>query len=445
MSYPNDIESERALLGGLITEPGLLEAAAGRLTEAHFYRPDHAALLTLLRQLRSDGTPIDLVTLPKVMIKYGDAQRFGGVAYVVQLPDHCPSTANLTHYRDRILVAWQARRCTRLADALKGMAQRRDIAQCRKALAEAMAEIDAAGTGDPDLTVAGGFKAAISTLTLLSDNYAQGKPPGVSFGLEKLDELTGTLKPGDLYFLAARPSVGKTALALNMFTSCLKGLLRHSDAPVPYFVSAEMGLDRLFIRVLADVANVPMDRLLAGNLNQSQWERIAGIEHEWGKLDGYSCDGRGLTPDDLCARLHQRAANGPLDVVFIDYLTMLRIKSGMEGRSRAVGDAALMLKRVAGQLGIPIVCLAQLNRAGDRVDKPPQLTDLRDSGELEQHADGVMFLWRPKATVDGEVNQLIELVLAKCRDGRTGSLRLHFNGVHQRFTPWRAQSSRMEN
>ncbi|MGB1013153.1 MAG: replicative DNA helicase [Nannocystaceae bacterium] len=423
--YPQNIEAERALLGGILQDPGQLLSVD--IDSDHFYRPDHRQLLRHLQAMRSEGHAIDAATLPGLLVARGWEPSHLG--YVIELPDYCPSTTNLEHYANAVRVAWRARSIREAAESAIELANNMD--------ADGALETIRLGTGKIQ---GGGIKlstiAQMADLTEIDigarcDAAAEGKEPGLLTGFSCFDE-RGGFEPGDLVIVAARPSVGKTALALALLGHAL-GDPGCEQRYTPFVYSGEMGLPSLGHRMLADKANVNLSRIRRGHAGDYEWRSIVDVTAHWRTRVGYACDVPGLSPTQIVGLIHRAASMGPLHVALIDYLTLLKIRPERgQSRADAVGNATKLFKQTAQDLGIAVVLLAQLNRGG--ADGPPKLHHLKESGEIEQDADVIALLSKPHvwAPMDHPSHRVM-LDIAKWRNAWTGVEYMRFDGAHQRF------------
>lgn len=431
---------ERCLLGGIILRPDLL-SELGDLRADDFGESASRAVYRLLRRMYEDGDPIDLVTVPLAVAQTGRAHLFGGVAEVIQLADHVPVSAELRHYAAQVREASTRRTLARVAADLTADIERPggDAAtDTAGRYAARLAELAATGARDTE-----DQSATLSALLEAIDTEARsGAPPGLSTGLGCLDSY-GTMRPGQLWVIGGRPGMGKSALARCIADSVarqhLEGYPRHTVG----IVSLEMTADELRRCMLSDRASVPLGRLLhPRHLMSTDWARMREAEAEATDLAIRIDDRTSLTLDAVRARALQWATQAPKDaplgLLVVDYLTLLGgLGSTSSERVVGIGLAAQGLKNLAKDLGITVIAVAQLNRGVEgRVDKRPQLSDLRESGTIEQAANVVAMCYRP-AYYERRTEHIeddAELLIVKNRSGKTGIAAARFVGAFVRWS-----------
>ena len=424
------IEAEQALLGGLIIEPAAMAEVSRLVRPGDFYRPDHGRLFALIAKMEADGDHIDRVTVGDRVLRGGDDEQYGGYGYVLGLPDKVPSRVNLAHYAKTVRDASTMRRLARAGltvSELAGSSLPADdaVSQAQAAL-QGVVDEDA----NRDWTPLGvPVQAEMAAIEARADDPE--KRPGVTTGYFGLDRLLGGLAPKTLTVLAARPAMGKTALALNLAINA--ALLE--ECAVGFF-SLEMGQGELAGRLLCAVSQVSATRVKHGGLDDDDWSRLDAGAVMLSESGVYIDDSAGVTIDDVRARARRLKAKRPdLGLVVVDYLQLMQGPDPRQNRQQQVSDISRGLKMLSKELDLPVLALSQLNRAIDtRADKRPALSDLRESGAIEQDADVVMFIYRdevvnPASTKGG----IAEVIVAKQRAGPTGSVELAFRKDFQRF------------
>lgn len=431
---PQSHEAERALLGGLIRDPDEIDGVRSRVSPSDFHRPDHQNLYALLLQMRDERTPVEDASLAERVLRGGQEDAFGGLDYVLRLPSEAPATANLGHYAETIRRKALSRRFVgalrelteeayaegddpfRLVDrgASKLMAlvegeQSRDWQQVSTVIDEELARINEVFRARQDLT-------------------------GLPTGFKGLDDKLAGLHPETLVVLAARPGMGKTALALNIARS-----VAQSGRSVGIF-SLEMGRQELVNRLLSDLATVDGKRLRSGNLSDEDWERLGEGAENLRELRIFFDDTPGLTGADLRARARRlKALHDDLGLIVIDYLQLMQGDDPKAPRQQQVADISRGLKILSKELKIPVLALSQLNREIDKRkedDRRPRLSDLRESGAIEQDADVILFIFRRAAYMkdpDPITAREAEVIVAKQRAGETGDVKMVFLGAFARF------------
>jgi len=429
--HPHNLEAERALLGGVLQEPGRLAELRERLRTDHFYRPDHAALYDFLSgMLERDGT-YDLVTLPQALERAELSERCGGLAYVLQLPDHAPSTANLDHYANVIQELAGLRQVLKVAEELsRAAASGTDsVAIVADRGIKALSEAAASGRSESWWRIS----ALIDEEFTRIEQAAQGDDGvGLPTGLDALTEQLGGMRPGQLLILAARPGMGKTALGLNVAqnVSLLAG------APGVAIFSLEMTRHELIGRMLASHAEIDARRLREGRLEEREWDILLARSEELRRTNVYIDDTPALSIGELKARCRKLKADNPeLALIVIDYLQLMRGDDSRAPRIQQVSEISQGLKALAKDVRVPVLALSQLNRGVEsRQDKRPVLSDLRESGAIEQDADVILFIYRDDYyNKDSESPGQAEVIIAKQRAGSTGTVKLVWQAQFQRF------------
>jgi replicative DNA helicase len=430
--FPNSIESERALLGGLLQEPQHLTEVIEIVKPADFYRPDHAALFELMGQMEAAKEEIDLVTLPERLRREGREERYGGIAYVAELPMYAPSTANLKHYAAVIREQSVRRQLIITTERLSNQAfdGPSDLGHL---LENAVKEIT-------NLGVEHNRRSWEQISLILDDEIAKmevrgklgGDIVGVQTGFIELDKKLAGMQRGDLLILAARPSMGKTALALNI----AQNAAIKSDVGVGIF-SLEMARGQLVNRMLSTHGLVSASNIRLGKLSEDEWGRLLEAQEDLRRAKILIDDSAALSINDVRARARKLQIECPtLGLIVVDYLQLMRGQGG-DGQSRVqeVAEISRGLKALAKDLNVPVLALSQLSRAVEkREDKRPMLSDLRESGSIEQDADVIMFIYRDEYyNKDSAEQNVAEVLVSKQRNGSTGTIKLVFQGEYTRF------------
>jgi replicative DNA helicase len=431
-AYPKSIESERALLGGLLQDPSLLADITETVKAVDFFRPDHAALFELMLEMTAASEEIDVVTLPQRMQREGRAERYGGIAYVVELPDHTPATANLHHYA-RVIREQSVLR--KLITTSEGLAQKAfdgptDLGSLIESAVKDFANLGQEHnrrSWEQISLILDGEIERIEQLSHLGTDVT-----GIHTGFKELDKMLAGMQRGDLLILAARPSMGKTALALNIAqNAALK-----SDVGVGIF-SLEMARSQLVGRMVATHGRIDGSRLRLGDLTDEDWERLLNATDTLRRARIFIDDSAALSVNDVRARARKLQSECPeIGLIVVDYLQLMRGDGGdRQSRVQEVAEISRGLKALAKDLNVPVLALSQLSRAVEqRQDKRPMLSDLRESGSIEQDADVIMFIYRDeyydKSSSDKD---LAEVIVAKQRNGSTGTVKLVFQGKFTRF------------
>ncbi len=429
---PSAVEAERALLGGLILQPQQLPTAAELLSPDDFYRYEHGALFRLLTEMHGRGESVDMVTVPERISRDGQQDKFGGVAYVVELPDQVSATANLQHYAQVIHEKAVLRQVIATAGKVSEEAHAHpdDVSGMVDRAANELLGLGKGRVGR------GGWQQISEILDgeilrIQKLGESQAGTSGHTTGFVDLDEKLAGLHGTDLLILAARPAMGKTALALNIAQNV--ALLARKAVGV---FSFEMSRGQLVTRLLCCHAMVDAGKVRTGNLDTDDWERLGEADEYLRGARIYLDDTPNLTIGDVRSRARRLKMENPdLGLVVIDYLQLMRGEDPKASREQQISAISRGLKIMAKELDVPVMALSQLNRGVEsRQEKRPMVSDLRESGAIEQDADIGMFLYRDEIyNPDTPDKGVAEVIIAKQRNGPTGTVRLAFQGQFTRF------------
>lgn len=418
---PHSVEAEQAVLGGLLLDNTAWDRIADIAKVEHVYSADHRTILAQIVRLIDAGKPADVITVAEALESNNQLDGVGGLAYLATLAQNTPSAANIRRYAEIVRERAVLRKLVEVSGEIAEAAYNPAGRTAAEIAAEAETALAAYTADDRDAGEPVSAAQAMAEVLLRAEDAA-GRG-GLMTGLADLDTLTGGLEPGQLVIVAARPAVGKTAVALS--------IARHVAAQGGRvsFHSLEMGHRELAARLLAATARINARALKTGP-SPDEWERLAQATAAPGLAGLYLDD----TPAASVARVRARARRlqraGGLGLIVVDYLQLMAPADKRANRTEQVGSLSRGLKAVAKELGVPVIALAQLNRQSEaRADRRPMLSDLRDSGEVEQDADAVLLLHR--ASDDGAV---IEAILAKHRSGPTGSFWLKFQAETMTFS-----------
>lgn len=441
---PHDLSAEQSVLGAMLISADAIGEVAAILTgtdrdkSADFYQPKHATIYRVILDLFNAGDPVDPVTVGAELATRGEFARVGGTDYLLSLVRTVPTAANADYYAD--IVAKQAARRhvaeagTRIAQYGYGAAGDLDVDQL---LNRAQAQLDAITDGRVASRGDGFFGDRLdSVLSNLDDVQAGRIPPGVASGLTDLDSFTDGFKPGQLVVIAARPGIGKSALAL--------GFVRQAairDQRTTLVFSLEMSFDELALRVLSSETGIPLATLnKPGEMGLSDWDRIHAKREELSAIPLVIDASPNITMTEIRTKARRVKSSAGLDLIVLDYLQLMTGSARAESRQLEVAEFSRSLKLLAKELEVPVIVLSQLNRGPEqRTDKRPMLSDLRESGAIEADADLVVLLSRPDAyDPDDPRAGEVDLIIAKNRSGPTGTVtvanRLHV-GEFRGFAP----------
>jgi replicative DNA helicase len=430
---PSSIQAEQALLGGLMLDNGSWDRVADVVSEGDFYRDDHRLIFGAIGILAERGQPCDAVTLSEFLDSRGDLVRVGGLEYLASLVEETPSAANVRDYgriiRERALL----RRMIEVGNHIAANAYRPEGRQIAELVDEAerrVFEIAERGQrrGSGFVPVRDVLPATIDRLDML--HQSQGSITGLSSGFTKLDEFTAGLQPGDLIIIAGRPSMGKTSFALNIGENVALG---HGKSTAVF--SMEMSVEQLALRMISSLGRVDQSHLRNGRFADEDWPRINGAIQQMSEAKVYIDDTPALTPTEIRARARRLWRERGLDLIIVDYLQLMRVGGNVENRTTEISEISRSLKALARELNVPLIALSQLNRSVEqRADKRPVMSDLRESGAIEQDADLILFIYRDEVyNQDSPKKGIADINIAKQRNGPTGEFPLTFLGRFTRF------------
>lgn len=429
--YPHSLPAERALLGACLIEATAIDRVVAWLVPEAFYRHAHQLIYRAICRLREAGRTIDLVTVAEVLRADGVLEQAGGPAYLAGLVDGVPRTSSVEEYGRVLAELLVRRRLLQAATRVSALAT--DQSQPLDRVLDAARETILTVRGPQDEGAVSMAAVAQQSITLLSDLIEGEGRPGLATGIEPLDRLTLGWQPGWLVLLAARPSMGKSALAHQI----AREVARRSG-PV-LIVSAEMSQEEIYLRLLALESGVSSFRLRRGGLAPGEVQAVIQAAERLSDLPMFFLDRPPITTATIRARAQELAATSGLRLVVVDYLQLLAPIDPSQPRVAQLGEISLALKTLARRLEVPVLALSQLSRAPEqRPQKRPQLADLRESGALEQDADLVVLLYRPEhypELAKPENRGLAELIVAKNRHGPTGLVRLDWEAALMRFAP----------
>jgi replicative DNA helicase len=438
---PHSIEAEQSVLGALLIDNSAFDRIADLVGEADFYKDDHRRIFQHLVKLIAANKAADALTVSDSLESSADAGQTGGKAYLMSLANNTPLAANIRRYAEIVRERAVMRKLVAAgnsiaADALNPLGRdAKELLDSAESLVFRIAEEGARGTQ--------GFIVAKELLTKvidrISDLHERGSPDvtGVPTGYKDLDRMTAGLQPGDLIIIAARPSMGKTALALNIAEYV--ALRQKVRQPVAMF-SMEMGGEQLVTRLISSIGRLDQSRVRVGKLSDNEWNELTLAMNKVTEAPIHIDETPALTPLEVRARarrLHRQF--GPLGLIIVDYLQLMTVPSergrNEENRATQVAEISRSLKALAKELQVPIVALSQLNRGLEqRTNKRPMMSDLRESGAIEQDADVILFIYRDEVyDKESKDKGTAEIIIAKQRNGPTGEVKLVFLGPQTRF------------
>lgn len=425
---PQSIEAEQAVLGGLMLAPDALDIV-GDLTEEDFYRRDHRLIWRAIKHCAKKGRPIDAVTLGEWFEKQGMAEQVAGGAYLVELASTTPSAANIRAYADIVLDKSLLRRVIEVGTDAVNSGFQPDGRETLDIVGELQTRVGRLLEMQPcELEPTAPIMQRV--FDHLQELYAGTGTAvvGLPTGLEELDDLIGGLGPGDLIILAARPGMGKTTLAQNIAEAV--ALKRKKRVAV---FSFEMQPEQIGSRMLASVGDIDGARLRTGQLDDADWANVTSAMRTLRAAPIMLSRPRTARVEHVTAQVRRQHAKDPFSLVIIDYLQLMQTAG--DNRAQGIGDITRALKLMAGELGIPVILLSQLNRDLEkRPDKRPQMADLRDSGAIEQDADVILFIYRDDYyDKHSRYAGTAEIIVAKQRQGRQDTVRVGYRPERFRF------------
>jgi replicative DNA helicase len=441
---PHSQEAESSVLGGLLLDNNSWDKVADLLVEADFYRYEHRLVFASITSLVNTNRPADVITVFEQMQSQGKAEEVGGLAYLNSLAQYVPSSANIRRYAEIVRERSILRKLVSVSDEIATSALNTNGRPVTNILDEAEQKIFS--IGEEGSRMRQGFQSMDKLVVQLLDRVEEmSQNPnditGVPTGFFDLDRMTSGMQAGDLIVLAARPSMGKTALAINI----AEHVALQEDLPVAVF-SMEMGASQLAIRIVGSIGRIDQGRLRTGKLIDDEWPRLSDAIERLKTVSLSIDETPGLTTSELRASARRLARScGKLGLVVVDYLQLMSGSGGGDGENRAteLGEISRGLKMLAKELQCPVIALSQLNRGVEqRTDKRPMMSDLRESGAIEQDADVIMFIYRDDYyNKDSKEPGVAEIIIAKQRNGPTGTVKLTFLKPITKFESYAGASS----
>lgn len=449
---PHSIEAEQAVLGGLMLDNQRFDAVTEVISAEDFYRESHRHIFEMMSKLHEAGQPLDIITLSEELHRHDLLSRVGGLPYLSDMATHTPSAANIAAYAQIVRERATLRRLVHAANEISRSSQNPsglDSADLLQLAERRMAEIA------EDRPKEGGFQDVNALLKLSVEKIDQrfrsdSSITGLSTGLDALDERTSGWQPGEMIILAARPSMGKTALALNFVEAALMTQAR----PTLVF-SMEMPADSLVMRMLSSIGRIDAGKLRDGSLTEEDWPKLSAAVAKMKDKPLFIDDTPGLTPQEVRARvkrvtrsyqselqqknpqlsLEELEAGSRPALIMLDYLQLMQVAGRSEGRTQEISEISRSLKALAKEYECPVIALSQLNRGVEqRPNKRPMNSDLRESGAIEQDADVILFIYRDEYYNEESPDKgVAELIIGKQRNGEVGTSKAAFIGKYTRF------------
>jgi replicative DNA helicase len=427
---PHSLEAESSVLGGLLIDNAAWDRVGDLLADADFYRYEHKLIYAAIGTLVNGSRPADVITVYEQLQGLGKAEEVGGLAYLNSLAQYVPSASNIRRYAEIVRERAILRKLVTASDEIATTAFNPQGKAVDQILDEAEQKIF--NIGEEGSRMKQGFQAMESLVVQLLDRVQEmadnpNDITGVPSGFYDLDRMTSGLQAGDLIILAARPSMGKTSFAINI----AEHVALNEGLPVAVF-SMEMGAAQLAVRIVGSIGRIDQGHLRTGKLTDDEWPRLTEAIERLRNVSMHIDETPGLTVSELRANARRlaRQCGGKLGLIVVDYLQLMSTSASMsdENRATAVGEISRGLKMLAKELGCPLIALSQLSRGVEsRTDKRPMMSDLRESGAIEQDADVIMFIYRDDYyNKDSKEPGVAEIIISKQRNGPTGTCKLAF-------------------
>jgi len=426
-SVPHSREAEEGALGSVLINPDVYVDLAAFLKADDFYIHRHSWIWQAMVRLVERHIPVDLLTLAEELERFGQLVEIGGPAYLTGLINQVPSSLNAEAYAQIVAAHATRRRMIQAANQIAALAynEKQDIGESTEQAVKALEQIAMRTSGEALVPLSHSLSATYDRVDRSSRTV---ELPGVCSGLQELDLLLGNFQPGDVYVVAARPGQGKTSFESSVMLHAAQQRKRVA------FFSLEMSTEKITNRLIAQETGINVQLLNTGKLNDAQWPLFTSAVERMESLPIYLDDTPAITPLHILAKCRRLSmSSGPLDLVAVDYLQLMKPGTHAENRTQEIGLITRALKTLAKELHVPLLVAAQLNREVEkRSDKRPQLSDLRESGDIEADADVVIFLHQPDPQTTGDSIQT-DLIVAKHRNGPTGTVSVMFNKTITRF------------
>ena len=433
---PHSVEAEQSLLGGLMLDHQSWDKVADVVTAPDFYRKDHRLIFAAIAALAESSNPSDVVTVSEWLENNNQLDEAGGLEYLATLANETPGAANARSYAKILRERSMLRSLITAGNEISGAAfntEGRSAAEIVDDAERLVFEIAESGTRGKS-----GFKAlkeilpsAVDRIDLL--HQSDGDITGISTGYTEFDKLTAGLQAGDLIIIAGRPSMGKTTLAVNIAENAAIG----AKVPTAIF-SMEMPSQQLAFRMISSLGRVDQTHLRTGNFPDEDWSRINTAVQLMSEAPIFIDDTPGLSPTEIRARARRLQREHGLGLIVIDYLQLMSVPGNTENRATEISEISRSLKSLAKELSLPVIALSQLNRSVEqRTDKRPVMSDLRESGAIEQDADLIAFIYREEVyNQDTPRKGIADIAIAKQRNGPIGDFPLTFVGRYTKFENW---------
>lgn len=433
---PHSIEAEQSVLGGLLLDNAAYERLTDLLGESDFYRHDHRLIWQHIARLIGLSRPADVITVNESLASAGKSEEVGGLAYLNALAHNTPSAANIRRYAEIVRERSMLRKLVAVADDIAATALNPQGKEARQLLDEAESRVfkiaqEGARSSQGFQEIQPLLAQVVERIDELYHREGDNDVTGIPTGFVDLDRMTSGLQAGDLVIVAGRPSMGKTSFSMNI----AEHVAIEQGLPVAVF-SMEMGAVQLAMRMLGSVGMLDQHRMRTGKLQTDDWPRVTHAVQRMQGAQVYIDETPGLSAVDLRARARRLARQcGQLGMIVIDYIQLMSSNGSGENRATEISEISRSLKSLAKELECPVVTLSQLNRSLEqRPNKRPVMSDLRESGAIEQDADVILFIYRDEVyNPDSPDKGTAEIIIGKQRNGPIGTVRLTFQGESTKF------------
>ncbi|MCB1646701.1 MAG: replicative DNA helicase [Pseudomonadales bacterium] len=429
---PHSLEAERSVLGGLMLDELAFDRVSGVLGADDFYRGDHRIIYRCMISLVEQNKPLDIITISEALDAVGELNNVGGVAYLSELANSVPTTSNITAYANIVVERATVRKLISVANEIADSGFNPAGRNVATLIDEAESKVFKIGDSRPSTGGPQGVKNILAkTVERIDELYqSQGALTGVSTGFRDLDDMTMGLQKGDLIIVAGRPSMGKTSFAMNIAES----VVISEQKPVLVF-SMEMPADSLMMRMLSSLGRIDQTKIRSGQLSDDDWPRLTSAVTLLNDKPLFIDDTAALSPNEIRSRARRLVReHGSLALIVIDYLQLMQVAGGSENRATEISEISRSLKGIAKEFECPLIALSQLNRSLEqRPDKRPVMSDLRESGAIEQDADLILAVYRDEVYHDDAEKGIAEAIILKQRNGPIGRKKLAFIGQYTKF------------
>ena len=429
---PHSIEAERSVLGGLMLDDNAWDNISGALAAEDFYRSDHRIIYRVMADLVERNNPLDIITISEALEGIGELEKVGGLAYISDLASSTPTASNIHAYAQIVRERSTVRSLISVAHEIADSGFNPDGRNSATLIDEAESKVfkisdDRPSNGGPE-SVRPLLTRAVERIDVLFQT--KGALTGISSGFRDIDEMTSGLQPADLIIVAGRPSMGKTAFMMNIAESAVIS----GESPVLVF-SMEMPSDSLVLRMLSSLGRIDQTKIRTGQLGDDDWPRLTSAVTLLNDKPLFIDDTPALSPNEIRSRARRVAReHGKLGVILLDYIQLMQVSGTSENRAGEISEISRSLKSIAKEFDCPVIAGSQLNRSLEqRPDKRPIMSDLRESGAIEQDADVIMAIYRDEVYHEDAEKGIAEIIILKQRNGPIGRKKLAFVGQYTKF------------